>query len=116
MLELHVDPESQDQLSSVTLDGNDYKYRLYWSTYYLRWYMDWMDSSSNPLNTGTKITVGQSLIKSKMFNGTVIAVSTSEDETPPTRGELGRRVKLLYLTEEEYPIQVLRRPIDEIIS
>lgn len=116
MLELYTDSKSKDQLSSVTLDGNDYKYRIYWSSMYHRWYMDWLDSSSTPLNVGTKIVVGQSLVKSRLFKGTVIALSVSNDETPPSRDELGKRVKLMYLKEEEYPQQVLRRPIDEIIS
>ena len=115
MLELYVDSNSKDQLSKVTLDGEDYNYRIYWSSLYHRWYMDWMDSSSNPLNTGTKIVVGQTLIKSRLFKGTIVALSVSADERPPGREELGKRVKILYLTEEEYPQQVLRRPLDEII-
>ena len=115
MLELYVDPNSLDQLSDVTLDGEDYKYRLYYSKIYSRWKMDWYDSSLNPLNTGTKITVGQPLIKSRLFKGSLVVISVSNDESPPKRRELGRRVKLIYLNKEEYPQQVLRRPIDEII-
>ena len=76
--------------------------------------MDWYDSSSTPLNTGTKVTVGQPLVKSRMFKGTVLALSVSNDERPPTRNELGRRVKLIYLTQDEYSPSVLRRPIDEV--
>ena len=116
MLELYVDPKSKDQLTSVSLEGRDYKYRVYWSSLYSRWYMDWLDSSSTPLNVGTKITVGQPILKSRLFKGTVLALSMTSDESPPKRGDLGSRVKLLYLTEEEYPQKVLRRPIDEIIS
>lgn len=116
MLELYVNTESLDQLSDVTLDGTDYKYRLYYNKIYSRWYMDWYDSSSNNLNVGTKIIIGQPLVKSRMFKGTVVAVSVVDnDQTPPKRTELGRRVKLLYLTQEEYPSQVLRRPLDEIV-
>ena len=115
MLELYVDTDSDDQLLDVTLDGEDYKYRLYWSRIYSRWYMDWMNSSSVPLNSGTKVVVGQPLVKSRMFKGTVLALSMSNDERPPSIGELGKRVKLIYITEEEDPPRVLRRPIDEIL-
>jgi hypothetical protein len=114
MLELYVNPNSLDQISDVTLDGIEYKYRLYYSKIYSRWYMDWFDSSYITLNSGTKITVGQPLLKSRMFKGTLLALSVSSDETPPQRRELGKRVKLIYLNKEEYPQQVLRRPIDEI--
>jgi len=114
MLELHINPEVLDQITDVTLDEIDYKYRLYWNSMYNRWYMDWFDASSNPLMTGVKVVVGQPLIKSRLFKGTVVVLNSSDDDSPPSLTEMGRRVKMYYLNRGEYPSQVLRRPLDDL--
>ena len=114
MIELYLNPSSLDQITDVTLDGEDFKYRTYWSSFYNRWYMDWFDSSSDPLLTGVKVAVGQPFIKARMFKGTVVIISGSSDNSMPRLGELGGRIKMYYLNKEEYPSQVLRRPLDEL--
>ena len=115
MLELFVNPSSLDQTNKVTLDEVEYSYRLYWNSFYNRWYMDWFDVSNNPLSVGTKIAAGQGMIKSKLFKGSIVVLSINDDDSPPKLNELGKRVKLIYVTEEELGNEVLRRPLDEQI-
>lgn len=112
MLELYVNPLVRDQINNVTLDGDEFKYRVYWNSFYNRWYMDWYDISGTALSTGTKITVGQGLIKSRLFKGSIVVTSINSNTAPPGLGELGNRVKLIYITEEEYGTEIQRRPLD----
>ena len=55
------------------------------------------------------------MIKSKLFKGSIVVLSINDDDSPPKLNELGKRVKLIYVTEEELGNEVLRRPLDEQI-
>ena len=112
MLELYVNNTLLDQESDVTLDEVDFKYRIYWNSYYSRYYMDWKNGSGEMLSAGTKITVGQPLVKSRLFKGSLIVLNTSIKEDAPLLGELGSLYKLIYIPVEEYDDTLPIRPLD----
>jgi hypothetical protein len=101
MIKIAISRQSTDYTTDIELDGTEYKYRIYWHNLYDRWYMDLLDITGQPLVTGKKITLGVPMFRHRKLKGDFFVISRTEDDTPPGIKDLGERVNIFYLSEQE---------------
>jgi hypothetical protein len=90
----------------IQLDGNYYTLTFRWNERALRWYLDLADGDGAAIASGIALVTGVPLTyhlraTTGMPQGTLVCVDTDESGVDPAFDELGNRVKLIYLTEDE---------------
>ncbi len=103
ILEIPISPDAPLFSFRVTLDGEEYLFKLDWNDRENRWYLSLFTIAEEPLALGIKVVANCSLLRrftgSNMPPGALFAVDMSPlAGESPTYSELGDRVKLLYLS------------------
>lgn len=98
-----VSPNYQQR---TTLDGKEYVLRFRWSERSSCWYLQVLDSNENVLTGLLRIILNLNLLRLHRTTdgvppGAILAVDNSSREERPGFAELGDRVRLIYLTEDE---------------
>jgi hypothetical protein len=99
------DPSLTSYVMQTVLDGITYTLAFHWNTREEAWYFDIQTADRTPLVSGIKIVVGFPLgFRTPNANkppGLFTAVDTTGKKQDPGIADLGNRVKLLYLSEDE---------------
>lgn len=101
MIKITTSINNLDYTTDIELEGQEFKYRLYWHELYDRWYLDLLDSTGIPLIQGKKITLGVPLTRYRKLQGDFFVVSRDQNTSPPGIVELGDRVNIYYLSSTE---------------
>lgn len=85
----------------VFLDGREYIMRFKWNPRAQGWFMDVNDQDSNPIVNGVRLVCGVPLARevvgdSRMWPGTLLCISTTQDDSDPGVADLGGRCVLFY--------------------
>ena len=95
-----------DYSESVVLDGNPYRLAFSWNTRGEYWSLTISDSSGNVLVDGLKLVINFELISEYAAAGfppgALLAVDTTGTLSRIGRDDLGEKVRLYYLTGEEF--------------
>ncbi len=101
-LEIPVNGRLASQIMTVPLDGTRYRLKVYYSFRQGIWMLDLQTDRGTDLLLGIKIVPEWGLISrfqvAGLPTGDIIALDTTETDTPPGRDEFGlqRRVRLYY--------------------
>lgn len=91
--------------NDVELDGVTFKISMEWNDRDDGWYMSIADVDGVPLLSGRRVVLGVPLISlyrdSRLPAGTFVAIDTTGTDTEPGFGDLGERVKLLYIPKAD---------------
>lgn len=94
----------------TTLDDQAYTLELRWSVREERWYLDVYTEEREPLYRGIAVVINYRLgfrcADDRWPKGALFAVDTSTAQTDPGLEDFGERVKLIYFTESELPIDI----------
>lgn len=87
----------------TTLSGKEYVLEFRWSERSSSWYLRLLDSDGNILTGLLRIVLNMSLLRLHRPNdalppGDIVAIDTSGDLERPEFDELGKRIKLAYVT------------------
>jgi hypothetical protein len=89
----------------VALDDVTFRFSFEWNDRDEGWYMSIADTNGVPLLSGRRIVLGYPLISiyrnPALPAGALVAIDTSSKDEEPGFADLGRRVKLLYITRAE---------------
>lgn len=92
----------------VDLDNVKFQLSFEWNDRDSGWYMSIASVDGVPLLSGRRVVIGYPLISIYRTNGlpagTFVAIDTSSKNEEPGFGDLGERVKLLYITRAELGI------------
>lgn len=96
---------------TVTLEGKDLSMRFDYNGREDRWYLDVRDEDGELVVGAVKVRCGQDLLAKAraraVLEGYVLALDLAATDTnpgaPPAFADLGRRVRLFYLTASELP-------------
>lgn len=100
VLDTSVDPEVFAYEQFVDLEERTYLFRLDWNEREEAWSLSIYDQDEDPIVTGKAVRIGVSLLRgevdSRLPQGVLIAVDTTEQHGEAGVSDLGGRVKLLY--------------------
>lgn len=105
-VEIPITENEQSRFTQVTpLDGVDFLFEFRWNEREQRWYMDLRSIDGTALFMGAKIVADWSLLRLYTRDedrpaGEIYAHDTTGDGDPRL-GELGTRVRLIYIPEDE---------------
>jgi hypothetical protein len=89
---------------TVALDGVDYLFRFMWSERERRWYMDMETADGTALATGVKVVADHDLLAHLTSDlrppGILTCVDHSGEQRDPDLRDLGARVRIWYIDEE----------------
>ena len=88
-----------DQITVIA--GREYTLGFRWNARAMAWYLDIGDQDGLPIVSGVRLVCGIPLARevvgdSRMWPGTLMCVSTTQDGTDPGISDLGTRVVLIY--------------------
>lgn len=105
-VEIPID-EAGPHISQVTeLEGTSYVFVFRWNEREQRWYLDLRDTDGASIVVGQKIVANWPILRlvvdeGRRPPGEIIVQDTSGRGRDPRLGDLGTRVRLIYLTEAE---------------
>ena len=104
-LEIPLRPDLDDYQFETELDGETYQLRIAWNARALAYHLSVLDGDGETLKPGIRVVLGIPLgirdTDARMPPGQIIAIDTAHTDVEPAFGELGRRVKLLYVEAAE---------------
>lgn len=88
---------------SVTLDGEDYTLGWYYNRRTDSYFVD-LDKDGERVISGARVCTDWPLFRpyvdDRLPPGELWAISTTEDKSPPTEGDFGERIVLMYRSAE----------------
>lgn len=105
-----TDPVIPQLVQDVVLEGVSYKLRYHYNDRESLWYLSVNTSENSPIVEGIKIVLDIPLLRKSADNtlplGEIIAIErdffSDSAGQPPSLTDLGTRVDLFYIDEEEY--------------
>lgn len=106
-------PPPVDQASftqRTKLDDREYLFTFKWNSRADAWYFDLETDTGESLLAGVKIVIGRDfLLRCLSVNkppGRLVALPTDGSRDAPTRTQLGGRVRVLYFSVDEDPLEL----------
>lgn len=104
-VEIPLVEDGQSHFTQITsLDGVDFLFEFRWNEREQRWYMDLYEADGTPVVTGIKVVADWSLLRLVVRDlrpaGEIYSYDTT-GEGDPRLGDLGTRVRLIYIPEAE---------------
>lgn len=92
----------------IPIEGRVYTLELRWAGREERWYLDVRDEDRSPIYLGIAVVLNFPLparcVHEAFWPGVLLCTDTGGDNSPPGLADLGERVKLIYFSADELPI------------
>ncbi len=104
-LEIPIDTDAPHFTQTTALDGVDFRFEFRFNEREQRFYMDLRDVDDDPILVGVKLVADwdalRYLVDPRRPQGTIMIVDSQGEGRAARLGDLGRRIKLIYLTAED---------------
>lgn len=105
MIEIPTNSDNAAYYETVNINGTSYRLFFNWNSKDSAWYLSFLTTNNISIVSGIKLVVNYELINdykdSGLPKGFLIAFDVLNTGEPVGRNDLGKRIKLLYFSENE---------------